>query len=96
MKMKLSLYKVVNPASHHKEFQDCIGINSLIFDTIQHNPDTHICLKIRTGFGEMFCADDFSYDEIKILEESEEFSPSDFWKVNKYVYSDIIMEGEDG
>lgn len=44
----------------------------------------------------MFCADDFSYDEIRILEESEEFSPSDFWKDNKYVYSDIIMEGEDG
>ena len=96
--MKLSLYKVVNPEPHHKNFQSCIGINSILFDTLQHlfdniPTDTHICLKFRTGpeGSCMFCADDFSYDEIELLEESEEFSPDDFWKDDKYVYSDLLL-----
>lgn len=86
----LSLYKVTNPKPGHEDFLDCIGISSLLFSSINGNPDTKL-LKFRTAMGykfyKPFIAEDFDLQE---LEEITNKSVKRFWIDDEFVYENLI------
>lgn len=81
----LSLYRVISPKPHHKEFLNCIGITSLVSLTGRKD---RICLKFRTNsgykFDKSFVADEFNLEEIEQITDK---SVEQFWNNDEFVFT---------